>query len=478
MTTTTAGMSSPVPLRKDAHTIGLIGLARHLAFLSPAAAAAETPWLIGEFGLSYSELGLLVSVFFVVSAWGGPGWVVVDHCGCPPRTVLALGSFCAGRRIGRLAQGYAGWCCSGTGWFGQCAVSPGGLHHSQQTRSGPAPGPRLFGAWHQRQPGMAVAPVFLAALPRPPAPGAQPVFAAAVLAACVLALLLWQRAAIDDRQGNWAHQVGAPPRPPEHPSGLSAPAFGMAVLFVLLLEYLCLERHPELCQPCAADDVRPATQSGGPGGDRYMLFGGSLAMVVGGFLVGRVERLERVIGICLLASAALLVLAGSGVLGGMAVLAVTFAGGPGHWLAGPSRDMLIKRRAPGATGRVYGTVFRLDLGFALAALVFGALLDRLRSAASSTARPWHWRWRCRRRWWEAGWPVVLAGGFQFLDVLASNVRCCYQNGICGAGAASGRRLAVFLTYGSGRGGKGRTDFAGGCWETFGCRYRVPHQSRL
>jgi hypothetical protein len=40
--------------------------------------------------------------------------------------------------------------------------------------------------------------------------------------------------------------------------------------------------------------------------------------------------------------------------------------------------MLIKRAAPpGATGRVYGTVYSgLDVGFALASPVFGALLDR------------------------------------------------------------------------------------------------------
>ena len=40
--------------------------------------------------------------------------------------------------------------------------------------------------------------------------------------------------------------------------------------------------------------------------------------------------------------------------------------------------MLIKRAAPpGATGRVYGTVYSgLDLGFSVAAPVFGALLDR------------------------------------------------------------------------------------------------------
>lgn len=44
--------------------------------------------------------------------------------------------------------------------------------------------------------------------------------------------------------------------------------------------------------------------------------------------------------------------------------------------------MLIRRAAPpGAAGRVYGTVYSgLDLGFCLAAPVFGALLDRGLSA--------------------------------------------------------------------------------------------------
>jgi len=109
----------------------------------------------------------------------------------------------------------------------------------------------------------------------------------------------------------------------------------------------------------------------------YMLCGAA-GMVVGGFLVGRVQRLEKIIGICLMASAVLLVLVGSGALPSMAALAVASLAGLGTGLAGPSRDMLIKRAAPpGATGRVYGTVYSgLDLGFALAAPVFGAMLDR------------------------------------------------------------------------------------------------------
>jgi predicted MFS family arabinose efflux permease len=76
-------------------------------------------------------------------------------------------------------------------------------------------------------------------------------------------------------------------------------------------------------------------------------------------------------------AAALLLLTATGWLpGGLAAVVAALAGF-GTGLAGPSRDMLIKRAAPpGATGRVYGTVYSgLDIGFALAAPVFGAILD-------------------------------------------------------------------------------------------------------
>jgi MFS family permease len=105
---------------------------------------------------------------------------------------------------------------------------------------------------------------------------------------------------------------------------------------------------------------------------------GALGMVAGGFLVGRTQRLERLIGACLTGAAVLLALVGTGVLPGMMAAAVAALAGFGTGLAGPSRDMLIKRAAPpGATGRVYGTVYSgLDIGFAIAAPVFGALMDQ------------------------------------------------------------------------------------------------------
>jgi MFS family permease len=57
--------------------------------------------------------------------------------------------------------------------------------------------------------------------------------------------------------------------------------------------------------------------------------------------------------------------------------------GLGAGIAGPSRDMIVKRATPAnASGRVYGVVYSgLDIGQALAPLVFGPLMDKGQYAA-------------------------------------------------------------------------------------------------
>ena len=46
-------------------------------------------------------------------------------------------------------------------------------------------------------------------------------------------------------------------------------------------------------------------------------------------------------------------------------------------IAGPSRDLLVKRSTPeNASGRVYGVVYAgLDIGQAVSPLIFGAMMD-------------------------------------------------------------------------------------------------------
>ena len=91
----------------------------------------------------------------------------------------------------------------------------------------------------------------------------------------------------------------------------------------------------------------------------------------------RARTWSALIGVCLAVAALLLALVGSGCLPATLAMVATALAGFGAGLAGPSRDMLIKRASPpGATGRVYGTVYSgLDIGFAFAAPVFGAILD-------------------------------------------------------------------------------------------------------
>jgi predicted MFS family arabinose efflux permease len=74
----------------------------------------------------------------------------------------------------------------------------------------------------------------------------------------------------------------------------------------------------------------------------------------------------------------LLLLCGSGWLGASATMVVLASTGFAIGIGAPSRDMMVKKATPkGATGRVYGTVYSgFDVGFAVAPLMFGTLMDR------------------------------------------------------------------------------------------------------
>jgi len=198
----------------------------------------------------------------------------------------------------------------------------------------------------------------------------------ALIALAVMALLFWQRSAIDDRQGSWGHAKAAVGAQEEHPMAfLKLPSVWLCFSFFFwttaALSAIQSFASPALHQIYGLPLALTAYVVTG-----YML-AGAAGMVVGGFLVASAQRLERIIAIAMAFAAAMLLLVATGVLpGGLAAVVAALAGF-GTGLAGPSRDMLIKRAAPpGATGRVYGTVYSgLDLGFALAAPVFGALLD-------------------------------------------------------------------------------------------------------
>src|SRR3990167_4385389 len=380
MTATTASAPGPTPLRQDARTIGLIGLAHGSSHFFHMLLPPLFPWLIGEFGFSYSELGLLVSVFFVVSGVGQAlSGFLVDRVGARPVLFFALSSFATAGLLAGTAQGYAGLLLAAA----LAGLGNAPFHPVDFTILNKRVSPQRLGHGFSVHGisgnlGWAAAPVFMAGIATATGSRRAACLCGALLALLGLGVMGGDRDALDDRQGAWAHQApGAKAVADEHPMAfLKLPSVWLCFSFFFwstcALSAIQSFASPALQQMYGLPLSATAMVVTG-----YMLFGAA-GMVVGGFLVGRVERLEKVIGICLLGWAGLRGLVGSGWLPGVAALAVAAFAGLGTGLAGPSRDMLIKRAAPpGATGRVYGTVYSgLDLGFAMSAPVFGALLDR------------------------------------------------------------------------------------------------------
>ena len=110
MSTTTFPTTAPaVPLQQDASIIGLVGLAHASSHFGHLLLPLLFPVFMKEFGLSYSELGLLMTTFFVVSGVGQAcAGFVVDRLGARPLLFVALGIFIAACLSVSLVTGYSG----------------------------------------------------------------------------------------------------------------------------------------------------------------------------------------------------------------------------------------------------------------------------------------------------------------------------------------------------------------------------------
>jgi hypothetical protein len=67
MSSITLPAPAPTPLRQDAAVIGLVGMAHGVSHFSQLLLPPLFPWLKDAFGASYTELGALLTIFFVVS---------------------------------------------------------------------------------------------------------------------------------------------------------------------------------------------------------------------------------------------------------------------------------------------------------------------------------------------------------------------------------------------------------------------------
>ena len=371
-----AWQADPDPVGSDdTWLIALVSLAHMVSHFSQLLLAPMFPWLREAFQASYTELGFLMTVYFVVSCvTQAVSGFWVDRWGPRPVLFLGLALICAAALGYAASPSYAALAlCSVVAGIGN-----GVFHPVDYTLINRKVRPQRIGHAYSAHGicgslGWALAPAML--VPVALAMSWRAAFvAAAALCALVLAVLWSQR-----------HRLLLPALPGASSPGEAAaeapldflriPAvwmcFGFFFLYAVTLSVV---------QSFAPESVR---QLHGVAPAALALcvtlyMGGAIGgVLVGGFLAADAQRCERVVGIGFGLAACVALVLGFATLPAGTVpflfgLMGFFAG-----MAGPSRDLLVKKSTPAhATGRVYGVVYAgLDIGQALTPLLFGLLMD-------------------------------------------------------------------------------------------------------
>lgn len=366
-------------LRADAQLIGLVGLAHAVSHFSQLILAPLFPWLKDAFNVSYVELGAVLTVFFVVSCLvQAASGFIVDKMG--PRPVLFVGL----GMLGIAAFGYASaqsyWMLLVSAVFG--GIGNGVFHPVDYTLFNRKVAPTRLGHAYSVHGitgslGWALAPAFV--VPLAVAYSWRVALASAgLLAFVVLALLVWQRSHLvlaRKEVQKATGQTGAGPVAGGF-DFLRIPAVWMCFGFFFF--YAASMSAVQAFAPEAARQLHGVPVALAAMCLTIYMVASAGGMVVGGFLASDPQRCERIVGAgfgaaaCMALAMAFLDMSAAVVLLLFALMG--FAAGT----AGPSRDLLVKRSTPeNATGRVYGVVYAgLDIGQAVAPLVFGLLMDR------------------------------------------------------------------------------------------------------
>lgn len=367
-------LAVPVPLRRDATVIGLVGLAHASSHFGHLLLPVMFPVFAREFGLSYAELGFLMTVFFAVSGTGqATAGFVVDRIGARPALFASLGLFLLACLLASAASGYPALLAVAVlAGLANSTFHPVDFSILNQRVSAPRLGHAFSAHGLTGNLGWALAPAYFAAATALWGWRAAYV-GAALMYAAVLALLALQRVHL---------RTEAVRRSADAPKGsdlafLRLPVvwwcFGFFFLSTMTLAVI-QSFSVSLLQALYGVTFEAATLTL----TAYML-SGAVGMFVGGFVAARHgAHSDRVVALCMTAGALGLALCATGWLGAGGTMAVLAATGFAVGIGGPSRDMMIKRATPkGATGRVYGLVYSgLDAGFAVSPLIFGGLMDR------------------------------------------------------------------------------------------------------
>lgn len=392
-TVTAASISRPPEpsAREDWRTIALVGSAHAGSHFFQLVIPSLFVPLGSAFGLDFAELGLLMTVFFVVSGLGQvASGFIVDRVGPRPVLWFGLATFVVSALLLASATSYGLLMLAAVvGGVGNSVFHPADFsilnHRVAPNRLGHAfSAHNLTGTL-----GWALSPLFVVSI-------AQWLGwrAAALGVACLMTVILiglvWGKDSLFVR-GTRDVADQAASSTDSHASGLlstlsqlmASPALWGAFLFFVCAT-VAFSAVQNYTIPLMGEIYGMTVVAAGTVLSGYMA-GQILGMLAGGFLVNASFKSELVVFGSLIVAAVVFLLLASGLVPlALAALAMGTAGFFSG-LSAPSRDMLVRKVTPKkSVGSVYGLVYSgLDVGSALGPIMFGVLLD-----AGMRSGPW------------------------------------------------------------------------------------------
>ena len=363
--------------RHGVQVIALVSVEHFVSHFYQLALPPLFPVLKGVYGVSYTELGLLVSVLFIASGIGqAAAGFVVDRFGARDLLIGGLALLSASFLLLGVFPSYGAAVVlvffAGLGnsvfhpanfaiFSGSVAKGAQGRAYSLHTLSGHL--------------GYALAPATMIGLSTLWDWQSAVFIAGAAGLATVALLVLHRRILLDDTGANVDRPINRAPLLGDNIRLLlSQPVVACLVFFVVLATAMIgLQTYAVVV--LTAHYGFPLGVAGGL--LTVWLVGVMLGVLPGGLVADRTERHDLGVAVAFTGVAVALCLVA--LLGGRIwVVGVAFAvGGFLFGAALPVRDMIVRKVTPeGATGKVFGVVYSgLDIGSALAPFAFGWLID-------------------------------------------------------------------------------------------------------
>lgn len=358
----------------DVKVVGLVSIAHGFSHFFQLALPPLFALLKDDFGVSYLELGFMVTLFYVTSGiCQAAAGFVVDRFGARPVLMGGLALFAGAITLVGFAPNYwsmvALYCLAAVGnsvfhpadysilsasvrkdWIGRA--------YSMHTLAGNL-------GWAAAFPTLTILAGFF---------GWRAALVTVGLTGLAFALILLMQSAVlrDDTKPK---PVRAEARPAEEARVLISLPIVMCFLFFVCLSMSLIGVQTFVSPALIALHDTPLYIANSA--ITAYLIGGSVGIFVGGYVADRTSRHHVVAALGLGAAAALIAVAGIDAVPNALLFVVIAGSGIAVGLTTPSRDMLVRGATPpGSTGKVFGFVYSgLDVGGAITPSIFGWLMD-------------------------------------------------------------------------------------------------------